>query len=60
MKMKKFEYSVMTFSIGDSITTLLSNMALKGWELVSVDNGNAYFKREQKTLLNKLQDARTK
>jgi DNA-directed RNA polymerase alpha subunit len=39
--MKKFEYE-----IHEASSVLLGNMGKDGWELVSVDNGVCYFKRE--------------
>lgn len=39
--MKKFEYE-----IHQAASVLLGNMGKDGWELVSVDNGVCYFKRE--------------
>lgn len=45
----KFEYRTIRITI-DMVDTLkrFSDIGLVGWELVSADNGIAYFKRELK------------
>ena len=49
--MKKFEYVIIA---ANNDLNKYDYFGSQGWELVSVDNGFAYFKREA-TLLNKLQ-----
>jgi len=44
----KWEYKELSVGIIKSSTDSFNKLGLEGWELVSVDNGMAYFKRELK------------
>ena len=44
--MKQFEYKVVTRLIG--IEKKLNELGYEGWELVAVESGTYYFKREYK------------
>ena len=59
--MKKFEYCIVPVDPKNYTTNeeYFDQIGSDGWELVSIENDTAYFKREL-NLLNKLQDGRTK
>jgi len=44
--MKQYEYKVVTRIIG--VEKRLNELGFEGWELVAVDSGTYYFKREYK------------
>jgi hypothetical protein len=44
--MKQYEYKVITLVFG--IEKKLNELGFEGWELVAVDGGTFYFKREYK------------
>lgn len=53
--MKKFEYRIEKFPIVsnwsqdknfDAFEALLTGLSLEGWELISIEGGGAYLKRE--------------
>lgn len=55
--MKKFEYCIVPIDPDYTKNEkYFDAIGSDGWELVSIEKDTAYFKREQKTLLNKLQD----
>lgn len=54
--MKKFEYCIVDMHRIGNAEDHFDVLGSDGWELVSIEKDTAYFKREQKNLLNKLQD----
>ena len=44
--MKQFEYKVITRLVG--VEKKLNELGFEGWELVDVDSGSYFFKREYK------------